>query len=81
MVSSGNLILFADADGATRFSDLDILLERLDQVSINGMAVVIGSRAHMVTSESVVQVNFFIFFIITLKLKYICRDHLYEIFS
>lgn len=41
----GKLILFADADGATRFSDLANLEKSLKDTA--GDAVVIGSRAHL----------------------------------
>lgn len=57
MASRGELILFADADGATRFSDLDILINRLKEIeSEDGLGMAIGSRAHMVKSDSVVKV-------------------------
>ena len=57
MASRGKFILFADADGATQFSDLDILMDKLEIISKNGNAVVIGSRAHLRASEASVQVN------------------------
>ena len=61
MASSGELILFADADGATRFSDLDILINRLKEIETeDGLGMAIGSRAHMVKSDSVVKVRLLI---------------------
>ncbi|KAI8904803.1 glycosyltransferase family 2 protein [Gorgonomyces haynaldii] len=52
LVSRGREILFVDADGATKFSDLARLRSQL-----NG-GVAIGSRAHMVQSEAVVKRTF-----------------------
>ena len=46
----GKLLLFADADGATKFSDIDQLESAMRQIetsSSDGMAVVCGSRAHL----------------------------------
>ncbi|GFZ50105.1 Asparagine-linked glycosylation protein 5 [Saitozyma sp. JCM 24511] len=54
--SRGRLILFADADGASRFADLDLLLESMDRTVDNeGQGMVVGSRAHLVSSEAVVK--------------------------
>lgn len=53
MYSSGKYALFADADGATTFSDMEPLLEYLKSQK-NG-AIAIGSRAHMVNTEAVVK--------------------------
>lgn len=53
----GEYIVFADADGASRFSDLGKLIEGCEDVvdgSIRGVAI--GSRAHLVGSEAVVKV-------------------------
>lgn len=56
MHSRGNLVLFADADGATKFSDLKKLEEALFLFSEkNKPAVAIGSRAHMVNTDVVVK--------------------------
>lgn len=52
----GKYLLMVDADGATRFSDLDPLLERLEQELKNGLGVAIGSRAHLVKTDAVVKV-------------------------
>ncbi len=57
MHSRGRSILFADADGATRFSDLDLLLRAIDNVQDQDeQGMVVGSRAHLVKSDAVVKV-------------------------
>lgn len=45
----GRNLLFADADGATKFSDFDKLAEALSTISTDWKqeAIVIGSRAHL----------------------------------
>ena len=54
----GQYVVFADADGASRFSDLGKLVESCDRVRDGkGRAVGVGSRAHMVGSEAVVKVR------------------------
>lgn len=53
----GEYVLFADADGASRFSDVSKLIEGCEEVidgSFRGVAI--GSRAHLVGSEAVVKV-------------------------
>ncbi|GKU05523.1 dolichyl-phosphate beta-glucosyltransferase [Fusarium langsethiae] len=52
----GEYILFADADGASRFSDAGKLIEGCEEV-VDGShrGVAIGSRAHLVGSEAVVK--------------------------
>lgn len=54
----GEYVLFADADGASRFSDVSKLMEGCEEV-IDGSSrgVAIGSRAHLVGSEAVVKVH------------------------
>ncbi|KAG6169381.1 hypothetical protein E4U22_005763 [Claviceps purpurea] len=50
----GEYVLFADADGASRFSDVGKLIEGCEEVvdgSLRGVAI--GSRAHLVGSEAV----------------------------
>ncbi|KAG5951236.1 hypothetical protein E4U53_003517 [Claviceps sorghi] len=52
----GEYALFADADGASRFSDVGKLIEGCEEVvdgSLRGVAI--GSRAHLVGSEAVVK--------------------------
>lgn len=55
----GEYALFADADGASRFSDVKKLIEGCEEV-IDGSyrGVAIGSRAHLVGSEAVVKVSY-----------------------
>ncbi|RFU72269.1 dolichyl-phosphate beta-glucosyltransferase [Trichoderma arundinaceum] len=52
----GEYALFADADGASRFSDVARLIEGVEEV-VDGSrrGVAIGSRAHLVGSEAVVK--------------------------
>lgn len=54
----GEYVLFADADGASKFSDVAKLIEGCEEV-VDGShrGVAIGSRAHLVGSEAVVQVR------------------------
>ena len=53
----GEYILFADADGASRFSDVSRLIEGCEEVTDGSFrGVAIGSRAHLVGSEAVVKV-------------------------
>lgn len=48
--------LFADADGASRFSDVSALIAGCSAVAdSSGRAVAVGSRAHLVGSEAVVK--------------------------
>jgi hypothetical protein len=56
--SRGQLILFADADGASRFTDLDLLLAAMHHTrDADDHGMVVGSRAHLVNSEAVVKVS------------------------
>ncbi|KAF4978278.1 hypothetical protein FZEAL_5316 [Fusarium zealandicum] len=52
----GEYVLFADADGASRFCDVGKLIEGCEEV-VDGShrGVAIGSRAHLVGSEAVVK--------------------------
>lgn len=52
----GKYCLFADADGATKFSDASRLLSWIE--SQKGPAVAIGLRAHLVNSDAVVKRSF-----------------------
>jgi len=55
----GNRLLMVDADGASRFEDLQLLWESMDNLGPkNEPAVVVGSRAHLVKTEAVVKVRF-----------------------
>ncbi|KAJ9612417.1 dolichyl-phosphate beta-glucosyltransferase [Cladophialophora chaetospira] len=52
----GQYVLFADADGASKFSDFDKLLHACQKVEdADGRGVAVGSRAHLVGSEAVVK--------------------------
>lgn len=56
----GEYGLFADADGASQFDDINKLLENIKELEgPNGNpALAIGSRAHMVNTDAVVQRSF-----------------------
>ncbi|KAF9900621.1 dolichyl-phosphate beta-glucosyltransferase [Linnemannia zychae] len=54
----GEYILMVDADGATRFSDLDALEVKLKATERDGLGVAVGSRAHMVKTDAVVKRSF-----------------------
>jgi len=59
LYSNGERLLMADADGASRIEDLELLWKAMDAlVPDNGPAVVVGSRAHLVKSEAVVKRSF-----------------------
>lgn len=54
----GQYIVFADADGASRFEDLGKLVEGCRTIEDKlGRGIAIGSRAHLVGSEAVVKVS------------------------
>ena len=56
-LARGERILFADADGASRFADLDLLEAALNQnLTKSGHGLALGSRAHLVDTAAVVQV-------------------------
>lgn len=47
-----------DADGATEFSDLANLEEKLEStVNEEGYGIAVGSRSHLVSTEAVVKVR------------------------
>ncbi|KAI7359132.1 dolichyl-phosphate beta-glucosyltransferase [Hortaea werneckii] len=55
----GTYVVFADADGASRFTDLGKLVQGCEKVKDKqGRAVGVGSRAHMVGTEAVVKRSF-----------------------
>lgn len=56
--ASGKYILFADADGATKFSDCEKLLEYLQSLGTEQPGIAIGSRSHMVNTDAVVKRSF-----------------------
>lgn len=52
----GKYVCFADADGATRFSDIDSLFDALQKLETpDGHGLAGGSRAHMVSTDAVVK--------------------------
>ena len=52
----GQYVVFADADGASKFDDLGKLVSACQEVEDGkGRGVAVGSRAHLVGSEAVVQ--------------------------
>ncbi|KAI9793695.1 MAG: dolichyl-phosphate beta-glucosyltransferase [Peltula sp. TS41687] len=54
----GAYVLFADADGASTFSDVGKLMSACEAIQDpQGRAVAIGSRAHLVGSEAVVKLT------------------------
>lgn len=58
----GRRLLMVDADGASRFEDVDALWKAMDALAPlegEGAGVVVGSRAHLVSTEAVVKVCFF----------------------
>jgi dolichyl-phosphate beta-glucosyltransferase len=54
----GRYAIFADADGASKFSDLSALMQSLQGVEKGGYGIAVGSRAHMVTTDAVVKRSF-----------------------
>ena len=74
MHARGERLLMVDADGASRFEDLELLwtaLDRLNEKSPNRAAIAVGSRAHLVKTEAVVKVLFFL----PLKNSMVKRHH------
>lgn len=59
MHGRGKRLLMVDADGASRFEDLELLWKALDELESEDTlaAVAVGSRAHLVKSEAVVKVR------------------------
>lgn len=53
----GQYIIFADADGASKFDDLGILEEKLKAIERDQLGIAVGSRAHLVNSAAVVKVS------------------------
>ncbi|GAA5832615.1 hypothetical protein JCM5353_006696 [Sporobolomyces roseus] len=59
--ASGHRILFVDADGATNFTDLSVLEAELDNLeeaqsrTESPHGIIVGSRAHLVSTEAVVK--------------------------
>ena len=58
LYGSGGRLLMVDADGASRFEDLELLWDAMDSIAPdNAPAVVVGSRAHLVKTDAVVKVS------------------------
>lgn len=58
LYSSGKQLLMVDADGASRFDDLEGLWAAMEQIAPgDGAGVVVGSRAHLVKTAAVVKVS------------------------
>ncbi|KAJ7625493.1 Alg5-prov protein [Roridomyces roridus] len=56
LFGGGERLLMVDADGASRFMDLELLWNAMDKLAPdNGAGVVVGSRAHLVKTEAVVK--------------------------
>jgi len=54
--SGGKRLLMVDADGASRFMDLELLWDAMDSIApSNAAGIVVGSRAHLVKTEAVVK--------------------------
>ncbi|KAG5513441.1 hypothetical protein PMAC_001505 [Pneumocystis sp. 'macacae'] len=53
--SRGEYIIFADADGASKFSDLRYLLKEIKRIEKNGYGIAIGSRSHMVSNNIILK--------------------------
>ncbi|KAF8621815.1 hypothetical protein AX15_007487 [Amanita polypyramis BW_CC] len=54
--SGGERLLMVDADGASRFQDLEMLWDAMDKIApLGAPAVAVGSRAHLVKSDAVVK--------------------------
>jgi glycosyltransferase involved in cell wall biosynthesis len=63
MFGRGKRLLMVDADGASRFEDLELLWKVMDDLVLaddSAPAIVIGSRAHLVKTEAVVKVSYFL---------------------
>jgi len=54
----GRRLLMVDADGASQFSDLELLWRALDEIDVGGHAVAVGSRAYLVDTDAVVKRSF-----------------------
>jgi dolichyl-phosphate beta-glucosyltransferase len=55
--SRGKRVLMVDADGASKFSDLEMLWKEMDTLeNVYASSIAIGSRAHLVGTEAVVKV-------------------------
>ncbi|QSL67079.1 hypothetical protein MERGE_001466 [Pneumocystis wakefieldiae] len=53
--SRGEYIIFADADGASRFSNLYNLLKEIKKIEKNGYGIAIGSRSYTASSDIILK--------------------------
>lgn len=61
----GRYAVFADADGASKFGDLGKLVRASKEIEdAGGRGVAVGSRAHLVGSEAVVKVRYFLSYVL-----------------
>ncbi|KAJ2789750.1 dolichyl-phosphate beta-glucosyltransferase, partial [Coemansia guatemalensis] len=51
----GRYVMFCDADGATRFGDIDALLAHAKEAQRDGLVIAIGSRNNQALSDTVVE--------------------------
>ncbi|KAF9977476.1 dolichyl-phosphate beta-glucosyltransferase [Actinomortierella ambigua] len=58
LYARGEYLLMVDADGATKFSDLDKLEQEMKRAEKSGLGIAIGSRAHLVKTDAVVKRSF-----------------------
>lgn len=59
----GRRLLMVDADGASRFEDIELLWQAIDRLALDDTqpAIAVGSRAHLVKTEAVVKVRYLLF--------------------
>jgi dolichyl-phosphate beta-glucosyltransferase len=70
LYSGGERLLMVDADGASKFSDLEKLWKAMDNIAPNKeVGVTVGSRAHLVNSEAVVRVRMHLYLVSYFKLN------------
>lgn len=66
----GQYVVFADADGASKFEDLRKLVEGCKEVEDeSGRGIAVGSRNHLMKSEAVVKVFILLFFLCWFELE------------
>jgi dolichyl-phosphate beta-glucosyltransferase len=53
----GRRLLMVDADGASLFSDLELLWKALDESDVDRHGIAVGSRAHLVDTDAVVKAS------------------------
>lgn len=51
----GRYAVFADADGASQFADVGLLLKEAESIERDGLSIAGGSRAHMMSTDAVVK--------------------------